>query len=158
MNLNWPRMAKERKQRLLAQAREHLRIACSGYELQYRAGRVFMHEHPKTASSWAEPVVKKLLNLPGINRYHLDMCAYDLRTDDGSLVKKPTSVVTNSAILGKHLAKKCPGNHQHSQLKGGHRCQHAAIYTQLLRAGGRRIQVASAQVGPQETTRQPSGS
>merc|ERR1711978_346383 len=57
------------------------------------------------------------------------MCSYDLRTDGGQLVKKPTSVVTNSSILGKHLARPCKCNHPHGQLKGGLRCQRAAIYT-----------------------------
>ena len=88
-----------------------------------------MHEHPRSASSWTEPAMQKLLKLPGINKYDLDMCCYNLRTADGRLAKKPTSIVTNSSILGKHMAKKCPGTHQHGLLKGGTRCQRAATYT-----------------------------
>ena len=91
-----------------------------------------MHEHPQAASSWSEPVMQKLLKLPGINKYNLDMCCYNLRTADGRLAKKPTSIITNSAILGKHMAKQCTGNHPHGLLKGGTRCRQAATYTRKL--------------------------
>ena len=46
MNINWPRMDKARKRQMMTEAREHLRFACAVYESQFRAGRIFMHEHP----------------------------------------------------------------------------------------------------------------
>ena len=45
------------------------------------------------------------------------------------LVKKRTTIMTNSKIVGEYLARKCCGDHSHAQLKGGNRCTLAATYT-----------------------------
>ena len=37
--------------------------------------------------------------------------------------------MTNSAIMGEFLGRRCCGGHRHIQLKGGDRCARAAIYT-----------------------------
>ena len=56
----------------------------------------------------------------------------NLRTNvDGKegLVLKPMSIMTNSEILGNHLARMCLGNHKHARLKRGDKCTKAALYT-----------------------------
>ena len=58
---------------MMNQARTHLEFACRMYAKQYRAGRVFLHEHPDTAQSWKEPCIQKLMGMPGVRRSKLDM-------------------------------------------------------------------------------------
>ena len=87
-----------------------------------------VHEHPTSAKSWAEPEIQRLLKLEGVNKYNFDMCQYNLRID-GELVCKPTSIMTNSEVIGNHLAKHCAGDHLHIPLKGGIRARTAATYT-----------------------------
>merc|ERR1711994_121104 len=70
------------------------------------------------------------MSAKGVQRYDLDMCQYNLHPiDKEGLIKKPTTIITNSAIVGEYLARKCQKDHQHFQLKGGDRCLRAATYT-----------------------------
>ena len=67
-----------------------------------------------------------------IIRKELDMCRYNLQSTDDKgtgLVQKSTSLITNSATMGEHLARKCLGGHRHVHLKGGTRATAAATYT-----------------------------
>ena len=72
----------------MAEARGYLEFSCRVYQAQYRAGRVFLHEHPSSASSWEEQSITKLMELPGIEKYQLDMCRYGLKPDGDNLIKK----------------------------------------------------------------------
>ena len=133
MQLNWPKTGRERRQEMMKEARELLRFSCQVYALQHEAGRTFLHEHPATASSWGEKPIVDLLKLDGIYRRELDMCRYNLRTPDENgkmgLVRKTTSVLTNSLVLAIHLARRCCGGHKHIHLKGGRKATMAALYT-----------------------------
>ena len=117
---------------MMDEARKLLSFACKIYKMQYEAGRVFLHEHPATAQSWQESEIQKMLKLPGVARYDLDMCQFGLQTS-GAIgtgpVKKATTLMTNSKIMGTALSKKFNGGHKHLELKGGSRCAKAAIYT-----------------------------
>ena len=111
-------------------AKQLIDFAARIYELQVKSGRVFVHEHPTTAKSWGEPSVVRLMGLKGVQKYELDMCQYNLRPTSGDgFHKKPTTLLTNSAIVGEYLAKKCQKDHQHMPLEGGDRCSRAATYT-----------------------------
>ena len=44
------------KQRKLENARQHLKFICEVYEYQVAKGRLFLHEHPSTATSLRENV------------------------------------------------------------------------------------------------------
>ena len=84
-------------------ARCHLKFACRIYAMQHREGRLFIHEHPDTGQSWNEPDVQQLLKMEGVVRRRLDMCRYGLQSQDKNgvaLVKKTTSTLTNSVIMG----------------------------------------------------------
>ena len=116
-------------------ARLHLNFACQLYELQHRQGRVFIHEHPQSARSWAEDSIQKLLKIPGVSKYQLDLCRFNLMTRSKAgegLAKKPTTILTNSAAMGEYLARKCEGGHVHMPLIGGDRATRAAVYTPEL--------------------------
>ena len=113
----------------MQEARTYLNFSAKIYEEQHRKGRVFLHEHPMTALSWAEPAIKKIMNLSNVRRYELDMCQFGLQDDKGELLKKPTAILTNSATMGKYLSRRCKGNHTHGICKGGNTAAKAAIYT-----------------------------
>ena len=66
MRLNWPKIPRWKRRQMMAEARAHLEFSCKVYQAQYRAGRVFIHEHPSSASSWEEESITKLMKLPGI--------------------------------------------------------------------------------------------
>ena len=40
------------KAKRLKEAKEHLRFVAELYKLQVEQGRIFLHEHPKEATSW----------------------------------------------------------------------------------------------------------
>ena len=46
---------------MMREARELLGFACKLYSKQVAGNRVFMHEHPNTATSWDEAPIKALL-------------------------------------------------------------------------------------------------
>ena len=101
---------------MMAEARGYLRFICRLYKLQYRANRLFLHEHPAHATSWAENEVAEILKLPGVVRSRLDMCAYNLRAkgaEGEGLARKATDIMTNDARFAEHLSRRCDGKHDH---------------------------------------------
>ena len=132
MALNWPKTPRHKRRAMMREARDLLEFASRVYMAQYRSGRLFVHEHPESAQSWREPCMERLANLPGVVKARIDMCAYGLKSADAKgegLVLKPTTILTNSTVMGEKLAKRCTGGHRHVRLKGGNRCSRAAIYT-----------------------------
>ena len=77
---------------------ELLRVGIEVCARQHRAGRWFLFEHPKGASSWSEPEVQKLINMNGVFIVELDQCMYGLTSTDQigrASAKKPTRFITN---------------------------------------------------------------
>ena len=72
---------------MMAEARAYLDFSCKVYQAQYKSGRVFLHEHPSSASSWEEDSITKILGLPGVCKYRLDMCRYGLQFENEDLIK-----------------------------------------------------------------------
>ena len=99
---------------------------------QKRAGRAFVFEHPRSATSW-EVVerLKDLLEPPDVYECLLDMCCFDLTAVDDrgeiGLVRKPTRLQTNAKEIVDARAFRCRGGHAHVHLLPG-RATHAAIY------------------------------
>ena len=79
MQINWPRIPRHRRRRMMREARAYLEFSAKIYEDQHRKGKVFLHEHPTSAESWAEPAIAKLLKIPQVRRYNLDMCQFGLQ-------------------------------------------------------------------------------
>ena len=127
-HINYARMTEEEKQQRMAYGRKHLEFCCKLYEIQWREGRYFMHEHPESASSWQEECVKQLLHRHGVVRVVGDQCRYGLTSHDGrreGTARKSTGFLTNSPCIAKRLSLRCPNTttykkHDHIILTNGH--------------------------------------
>ena len=87
---------------------KHLQFIVSIYCKQLVRGCHFLHEHPATTLSWAEPEIVALAKHPMIHCVVADQCQYP---DDrhGDSIKKPTGFMSNSSELLKALRKQCFG-------------------------------------------------
>eukprot|EP00971_Amphidinium_carterae_P086480 1711348-Amphidinium_carterae.1 len=102
---------------------------------QYDGGRHFLHEHPRSETSWREPCIQELIKLPGVVHVDGAMCRWEMQlpekyrnhpdSDVPEYVKKPTGWITNCPMLADVLGQGCSnddGNrpqHNHSWLIGG---------------------------------------
>ena len=82
------------------------------YHLNLAAKIYVVFEQPKTARSWLEPPMQRLLQL-GFIRENCDMCEYGLKVDGNGLNKKPTGIMTNPPCIPQKLSRKCRHNHFH---------------------------------------------
>ena len=92
---------------------EHMNFVISLYIEQVQAGRYFLHEHPKNASSWNLPAMEELMKVSGVLLSHADQCQYGAQVAHGPLkgrpIKKPTGFLTNSKSLNEILQRTCSG-------------------------------------------------
>jgi hypothetical protein len=102
------------------------------YDLQVRAGRHFLHEHPAGATSWTHPAIARLCSTPGVGVVVAHQCAFGLQTSvlggGQAPAKKPTRFMSSSAAVLDSLSRRCPGGHSHAPLLGGNRARDAATY------------------------------
>ena len=70
----------ERKVEHLAERIRHMQFMVKLYRKQVVAGRVFVHESPAHAKSWALPCIKKMAQEEGIQVVEADQCMFWLRT------------------------------------------------------------------------------
>ena len=68
-----------------------------------------MQEHPAYATSWQTDVMEKILEEKGVTSFTCDQCVYGCEAEDGSLIKKPTSVMSNAKKFTKELTARCHG-------------------------------------------------
>ena len=102
----------ERKAKQLAEGIKHMEFMAKLYKKQVDGGRIFLHENPAHAKSWALPCIKKLMREMGVFVVEADQCMFGLKTwgqnkSQLMLAKKPTRFMTNSQVLGRELARKC---------------------------------------------------
>ena len=139
-NCNKKHFTDEEWQMRMGRAKSHLKFICELYKIQTDGGRYFVHEHPTTASSWAEQVVTEIM---GHSHAWDDMCRFGMTTEragHSGLSLKPTDFMTNSVCVADQLDRRClnMGNikrdHDHVQLDDG-RPKHAQQYPpELCRA------------------------
>jgi len=101
---------------------------------QHRLGGVFIFEHPKSATSWKLPSLRKLREKEGILEATCHMCSFGMESCDQeglAPVKKPTRFLTNRECVKEKLDRRCAGGHRHVHLVEG-RAKKAAIYPQEL--------------------------
>ena len=121
---------------------KHMEFAASLYFEQLQAGRYFLHEHPRYASSWGLSTMEELMKIPGVELTHGDQCQYGARVARGPLkgrpVKKPSGFLSNSRCLSRALSRTCSGTKgacsrggQHAQCSG-RIAREAAIYLREL--------------------------
>ena len=134
-NINYVRMPREEVEQRIMYGRKHLEFCTKLYELQWKAGRYFVHEHPASASSWDEQCIKRMLKKFGVTRVVADQCMYGLTTTDGKttkLARKRIGFMTNSPCIATQLNAKCPNSrewkiHEHMTLIDG-RPRMAQVY------------------------------
>ena len=98
------------------------------------AGRYFLHEHPKDATSWNTAPIKEVMRLPNVRKITADMCAFGMVQEDElgtALIKKPTGFMSNSPCIINRLKKNCTGDHRHILLVNG-RAKRAQVYPDEL--------------------------
>ena len=127
----------EDKEKMMNEAKEHIRFVMRMYKLQWESGRYFLHEHPAEASSWYMKEVQDMMTLDGVQVTRADQCMYGLKTWSnikGKLdtpARKTTRFMTNSDGVAKELQKRCDAKHEHQALVDG-RAKGAAIYPRAL--------------------------
>ena len=101
----------------------HLRFCAALYREQMRGGRYFVHEHPKSATSWMNPHIKALREDPRTVLAEAGLCQFGLMSKDkegDGYAKKPTTFMTNSLEMQRTLSRKCVhGQHRHVHLMEG---------------------------------------
>ena len=72
--LNKGRMSKENWDAMWEKGIRHMRFAVKLYRLQVDSGRLFIHEHPNSASSWKMPEMVKLMEDINVDRVVGHVC------------------------------------------------------------------------------------
>ena len=105
-------MEPEEVRRRIIQAKLHLEFCIELYEYQVKRGLHFLHEHPASATSWADDRVQELIQKLGIEPVIGHMCQYGMVHVDKSgkewPVLKPTRWLSSSPALLRRLGRKCP--------------------------------------------------
>ena len=70
----------ENKRRSLAEGIQHMQFMVKLYRMQVEAGRVFIHENPAHATSWALPAIRKMMAEVGVDVVEADQCMCGLET------------------------------------------------------------------------------
>ena len=132
-SLNRGRVYEEKRELRLEEGRRGLEVAVDAYLAQHRAGRYFVHEHPKGAASWLEDCVGRLKEEPGCVYVEGPMCRWEMRLPDHlhdesdgirEYVRKETGFITNSPHIAQTLSGRCSNFtggawHRHRHLVGG---------------------------------------
>ena len=132
MDLTYNKLTWQDREELFATARVHLEFVCKLYKMQQDAGRYFAHEHPQAATSWREKSIEEIRKWTGVQCLTIDQCAYGLvaRGDDGveRPARKAMPIMANSPASVVTLNKRCPKDHEHTQLVGSRRTKKAQEY------------------------------
>ena len=109
--------------RELVRARLHLNFVIELYLEQVAGGRYFLHEQPRTAASWEEPMMRILSQAPGVQVITADQCQLGAEVpsgpNQGEPVKKATGFMSNAPELLRCLNVRCHGHGWCSRRKGG---------------------------------------
>ena len=124
------------KQRRWEDHKKHMEFVTAIYEMQAKAGRLFLHEHPTQATSWDLPGMRRLRKREGVHVVEGDQCMFGLTTfgqksRGAQAARKRTKFMTNSCHIANELDKKCDGSHAHQLLVGG-RAKDAVRYPKGL--------------------------
>ena len=128
----------------LAGGREHSQAAVKAYRSQMTRGRLFLHEHPKSAASWKEPEIEALCAEDGVYYVSGPMCRWELMPDHSQepvgYARKETGWLTNSRWIAHTLDKECTKKmhgkawHRHVELWGKKAKEAAKYLLPLVRA------------------------
>jgi len=127
------------------EGRSHIKVSVQAYARQLKKGKLFLHEAPKSASSWKEPDMKWLSAQPGVHRVDGPMCRWEMKQEDEegeAYVRKETGWLTNCEELAQLLQGICTKKdavgkaewHRHIELIGG-KARAAQVYPPKLVEG-----------------------
>ena len=129
--MNWAKMSHEERERRKIEAKLHVDFCAHLYRSQHEQGRLFLHEHPDRATSWKEASIQAIAKIKDVLYVKADQCEFGLKVREKGkerLVQKKTGFLTNSPEIAKELSRKCSGQHEHLQLKGGNLTKQAQVY------------------------------
>ena len=97
--------ASENKERKWREGVRHMEFVVKLYRKQLEAGRIFIHENPAHATSWALPAIRKMMKEHEVDVIETDQCMFGLKTWGSSRhqlvpARKPTKFMTNSRAVG----------------------------------------------------------
>ena len=99
---------------------------------QWSDRRLFVHEQPVHASSWAEPSVASMMGEAGVMTVDFDQCKVGLRSPDGRPMKKRTRLLTNSSKIIRTFSElQCDCETPHVQVLGTNLGIRLASYCQV---------------------------
>eukprot|EP00973_Karenia_brevis_P081891 11354181-Karenia_brevis.AAC.1 len=84
--------------------------------MQVEGGRYFLHEHPKSATSWNLECIQEVSILPGVDMVVAHMFQFGMKSEDElgvGKVLKPTRFMSNSPAILEQLNRTCQGGHRH---------------------------------------------
>ena len=64
----------------LAEGIKHMEFVVKLYRKQVEQDRVFIHEQPAHATSWALPVIRRMMEETGVDVVEADQCMFGLKT------------------------------------------------------------------------------
>ena len=70
----------ERKRLHLAEGIRHMEFVVTLYRKHVEGGRVFIHENPAHAKSWALPCIRRMMRQLGVDVVETDQCMFGLKT------------------------------------------------------------------------------
>ena len=127
----------EIEQRKEEAGRPHLRKAIQAYWGQLNIGNNFLHEHPKSASSWKDPGTEELMADARVYKVTGPMCVWKMMAEDDNgevgYVRKETTWTTSSEEIAEVLDTVCPWTHRHVHLIGGRAAACARYPPKLVR-------------------------
>jgi len=117
---NYKKLPVEVVQQKMAAAMILLRHALQCAKIQYEAGRLFVFEHPASATSWKLPEVKSMLELPGMHSVVFDQCMLGLKSKVHQIpMRKRTRLMTNSLKVAQAFrGVLCDRQHEHQVIQG----------------------------------------
>ena len=121
---NYPHQDRSEVEEKIKEALIHLRFTVELCLMQHEAGRLFLFEHPASASSWSSEVIQYLTDVRGVHHVKFDFCMLGMVAKDGRgnevPAKKRTGVLTNSdAVAALLRSAQCRGEHWHLELVNG---------------------------------------
>ena len=130
---NFKRMTPEVVAAKLAEGMLYVRHAMDCARKQYTGGRLFVFEHPASASSWDTEEVRRVAALPNVMCITFDQCMMGLKAKTSGIpMRKRTKLLKNS----RHIAKKfsghlCDRSHDHELIQGSDGGMRRSVWAQF---------------------------
>ena len=102
----------------IQQARQLLQFCSQICLLCHKLGLTYIFEHPWGASSWSETCLSSLVQRNDTYLARVDQCMFNLKSPDGTSLRKRSGFLTNSWTMAQALNRTCAGDHVHQPVIG----------------------------------------